>query len=409
MNLSTTDNAIQAEQSVLGAVFIDPQVMDDITFLESRDFLTDQHQKIYEVMKYLDSRSKPIDLTTVTAEYQKYGRMDESGGVSYLTDLAGSVPSTANTIHYARIVRSAAHKRRGADIGAQIIALTDQDFESDEDYFSAAESLVQQMRPIEEGRMKNFAETRDDYMIYLQKDALGDFIKTGFNKFDAWSNGIARGWLFVSAGRPSVGKTAMLLQRVYGVAKQDAGPVLIYSQEMGENQLKDRIVSAVTGIPLNRIKNKNLESYDLQKISDLYDELEKLPIFIQDSAGVSMDTVRATAKRFKRKHGKVAMIAVDYLQIMSIPQAKGELRTTAIGKVTSAAKQLARDIDCCFMMLSQMTRDSDKTKVNLSYLTSRNHLQLSRMRTWLSSFGVMTTTLTLLDPSCNSSSQKDEM
>lgn len=135
---------------------------------------------------------------------------------------------------------------------------------------------------------------------------------------------------------------------------------MIWSQEMDKTQLLDRMASNMTSIPYNSIRNKELSPQQLGEIENAYNKLEELPLFIQDSSGVTIQEIKATAKRFKRQYGDVAMIVVDYLQIMNIPQGKNESRAQAIGNVTKTAKNIARDLNCCFMMLSQMTRDTDK-------------------------------------------------
>lgn len=356
LSIGTYD--LKAEQSVLGSILLDPNVLDEIHFLEDRDFADHRHQQIYRVMRWLDNRNKPVDLVTVTELYVKHNRANEVN-VQYLTELASSVPTTANVVHYANIVRSKAIRRRGIETAEQIKELSRDDFETDEEYFAAVESLVSELRPDDIRKMKNFSETRSDYFQHLLSKEI-EFMETGFPQFDAWAHGLWRGWLFVSAGRPSVGKTALLLQRAMNVARQ--GPVLIYSQEMEDNQLKDRMISNHTGIPYNRIKNKNLSVEQYAEVEEAYNRLEKLPIYIQDSSGVTIEEIRSTARRFKRRYGEIAMIAVDYLQIMKIPQKKNETRAQAIGNVTTAAKQIARDMNCCFMMLSQMTRESEKKK-----------------------------------------------
>lgn len=356
MNLTGAEVDYVAEQSVLGAILLDSNVLDEITFLEPRDF-TGRNQQIFSVMRYLNENNKPIDIVTVTEEYNKFGKADMEG-VNYLVKLADSVPTTANAKHYAEIVRSKAIGRRGAETGNKIANLSRSEFETDEEYFSAVESLVAEMRPKDHGMMRSLSETRDSYFKHLKTPA--EFIKTGFSQFDTWSGGLGRGDLFISAGRPSVGKTAKLLQRVYGVAQQKSGVVLIYSQEMDENQIKDRMVSAISGVNFNRIRRKNLSDKELAQIEDAYERLEGLPIFVQDSSGVTIEEIRATARRFKRQYGRIAMIAVDYLQIMNIPQRREERRDQAIGRVTKTAKQIAREMNCCFIMLSQMNRDSEK-------------------------------------------------
>lgn len=358
MNLIGVDETSDAEQSVLGAIFLDPNVLDEIHFLEDRDFLNVSHQQIFRVIKWLDQRSKPIDLTTVAELYMQHNRSSELS-ISYITQIATGVPSTSNIVHYANIVRSKAIRRRGLVVADQIKELIHEDFDSDEQYFAKVESLISDMRPEDNGKMQNFAETRRAYFEHLRSQNI-DYMETKFPKFDGWAHGLWRGWLFVSAGRPSVGKTAMLLQRVIGVAQ--SGPVLIWSQEMDDNDLKDRMISNITGIPYAAITNKSLTPKQLGFVEEAYNQLERLPLYIQDSSGVSIDEIRATARRFRRQYGELAMIAVDYLQIMHIPQKNNETRAQAIGNVTGAAKQIARDMDCCVMMLSQMTRDSENFK-----------------------------------------------
>ncbi|MED4124057.1 DnaB-like helicase C-terminal domain-containing protein [Halalkalibacterium halodurans] len=364
---------IQSEQSVLGAVFLDQDVLDEISYLEARDFSTVRHQTIYKVMRYLHDLNKPVDLVTVSNEYNKFGQLDKED-VDYFSQLADSCPTAANASHYAQAVRSKAMRRRGIQAAEEIKQLSQQEFDSDEDYFAKVEELIADLRPTDTGKMKSFKETRKDYFAHLNQQA--EVIGTGFKKYDDWAKGLWRGWLFVSAGRPSVGKTALLLQRSYGVAQQNQGAVLIYSQEMDENEVKDRMISSAAGVNYRKLIEKRLSDNEYARVEEMYEKLEDLPIFIQDSAGVTIDEIRATAKQFKRQYGKIAMIAVDYLQIMSIPQKKSETRSQAIGRVTSAAKQLARELNCCFMMLSQMSRESEKkTEPQLSDLKESGSIE----------------------------------
>lgn len=369
--IGATEYELEAEQSVLGSIFLEPSTIDDIVFLEDRDFISQRHQQVYRVMKWLDDRNQPIDITTVAELYMQHNKMDEVS-ISYLSELAVSCPTASNVVHYAKIVRSRAIRRRGTDVGQKIINLVHEDFETDDDYFAEIEKLASEIRPEDNGKMQSLKDSRQGYFNHLLKRA--EHIPTGFKEYDKWAHGLWRGWLFISAGRPSVGKTAMLLQRVMGVAK--SGPVLIWSQEMDKYQLFDRMISNVTGITYGRIKNKDLKTDELGVIEHWYKELEKLPIFVQDSSGVTIEEVRATARRFKKRYGQIAMIAVDYLQIMKIPQRKNETRAQAIGNVTTTAKQIARDMNCCFMMLSQMTRDSDNVKKpQLSHLKESSSIE----------------------------------
>jgi replicative DNA helicase len=371
---SIGDNSeITAEQSVLGAILLDANALDNITFLEDRDFALVRHQQIYKVMRQLEKRGKPVDFVTIADRFSDH--IESIGGVSYLSQLASACPTAANVEYYARLVRSKALERRTQNLGQIITGINRDDFESDEEFFSQIENLVAEMRPKENAKMLSFSETKEKYFQHLAKKA--EYIKTGFAQFDNWAKGLWRGWLFVSAGRPSVGKTAMLLQRLFGVAKQHDGVVLLFSQEMDDDSLKDRFLSQTTNINYQKIKSKTLSDQEKEMLKMGYEEFEYLPIFIQDSAGVTIDEVRATARQFKKKHGKIAAIAVDYLQIMNIPKIKGETRAEAIGRVTGEAKRIAREYNCCFIMLSQMSRDFEKSasKPQLSHLKESGSIE----------------------------------
>lgn len=356
MSSTGIDVELSAEQSVLGAVFLDAEVLDDISFLEARDFKNPVHADIYKAMRYLEGKQQPIDFVSVMKVYVR-AKKDHEITSTYLLKLSDSCPTTANVVYHANIIRSHALQRRGSDIGKEIQALSREDFETDEEYFAAVEAKVSGIRPDETGRMKSFSDNRQKYFSHIISKTV-EYIETGFPQYDNWAHGVWRGWLFVSAGRPSVGKTALALQRIHGVAQ--TAPVLVFSQEMDDTQLTDRLISNLTGIPYNRIKNKELTPEQYGIVEEEYNRLEQLPIFIQDSSGITIEEVRATARRYKRKYGDLGMVVVDYLQIMKIPQKGNENRSTAIGNVTTTAKSIARELKCCFMMLSQMNRESDK-------------------------------------------------
>lgn len=368
------ESEINAEMSVLGAVFMEPGVLDEIGFLEERDFAIQRNQDIYKVMRYLERKGLPIDIITVTEAFTKFGRIENIGGVSYLSELAASCPTATNAGFYAKAVRSKAMERRIKNTADIIQGMSRDDYESDEEFFSYVENLITELRPQDNSKMLSFSETKEEYYTHLKTPA--EFIKTGFHEFDKWAQGLWRGWLFISAGRPSVGKTALALQRIYGVAQQKKGVVLVWSQEMKRNSLKDRMMSAITGIPFQKIKMKNLTGEEQALLDRVYNSFDYLPIYMQDSSGVTIDEIRATAKQFKKKYGQIAMIVVDYLQIMNIPQTKGDTRALAIGRVTGQAKQIAMELNCCFMMLSQMSRASEmKGRPTLSDLKESSSIE----------------------------------
>lgn len=336
---------------------MEPARLDEVTFLEERDFQSARHQVILKVMRYLSEKNKPIDLVSITETCERFGGVNNVGGVPYLTHLATSCPSAASIGYYAGIIRSKAFERRIKSTGEIIKDMSRDDYESDDEFFSYVERLVGDLRPQNSEKVASLYELKDEYYTHLKTPA--EFIKTGFKEYDKWAKGLWRQWLFVSAGRPSVGKTAMLLNRLYGVAQQKEGAVVLFSQEMGRTQIIDRIMSSVTGISYQRIKTKNLNDKEWNTVDMFYKDFEYLPFYIQDTPAVTIEEVRAVGRQLKKKHGKLAAIAVDYLQIMSIPKAKNETRAEAIGRVTGTSKNIARELNCCFIMLSQMTRDGD--------------------------------------------------
>lgn len=357
---------LDAEIAVLGSILLKPDALDEIAFLEPRDFSSHRHELIFSVMRYLYDLDRPVDIVTIIDHFQFRNRLDDIGGaeaVKYLTDIMSATPTTANVRYYAELVRSKAHRRRGRELAQKIIAATEGDYESDEDYFAAIDELVDEVRPTSESEMIGLDESRDDYFRHLRSRA--EKMKSGFRRFDEWAGGLWRGWLFILAGRPGAGKTAKALQYAYGVAKHnpDAGPVLIFSQEMDRLELIDRLVAMVANVNYRRLINKGGEDGfsegEWERIQRGYTEVSRLPIYIRDSAGVTIQEVRSTARRFRKRHGKLALVIVDYLQIMDIPQKKNETRAAAIGRVTSAAKQMARQMKCTFMLLSQLSRNSE--------------------------------------------------
>ncbi|MDR6884884.1 DnaB-like helicase C-terminal domain-containing protein [Bacillus sp. 3255] len=387
MDLQTL-NDLQAEQSVLGAILLDSRCLEEISFLEERDF-SQRHELIYKVMKYLHERDLPIDLITVVGEFDKFGRIVEIGGVGYLSDMMSAVPSTANVKYYASIVRTKALKRRMYEAGEEMMqAALNGEFETDDEIHAAAEEIADKVRPKSVARMRSFGESKKDYYEHLKTRA--QKILSGFKQFDEWSQ-LWRGWLYIIAGRPSVGKTAKALQLVYGIAQQsrlengkwiaakDAGCVMIYSQEMGENEVKDRIVSNVAGVNYNRLINKGGEEgftdREHEKINEAYDLLETLPIYIQDSSGITIEEIRSTAKQMLKRHGKIAAIIVDYLQIMEITLRRGEKRHEAIGRVTRTAKNMARKMNFVFIMLSQLDRAVDDEEPKLKHLKESGSIE----------------------------------
>lgn len=377
MSLTTLDlRQVDAEKSVLGAVLLNNQVLDDmVTRLEPRDFTIQSHQTIYKVMKHMHESDRAVDLVTLTDRLNVYGKLDQAGGVAYMTELAAFTPSTANAHYYADIIHRNAVKKRAALLGDQIksIALNGE-FAEEEDLLQAIEKLSDSLRPEVSGELVSVADARKEYFDYLAQE--DDLVNTGFKKFDEWMGGLGRGWLYILAARPSVGKTAKMLQMLQGIASQGKGHCLVWSQEMKRPQLFNRMLANSTGLSANKLRLKNLTPGDMKRLNDGYDTLEMLPISIADAKNVTIEEVRASARQAKRKYGKIGAIFVDYLGIMNIPTKPGETRAQAIGNVTKAAKRLAMELDCPFILLCQMSREGKKAlKPSLEHLRESGDIE----------------------------------
>jgi replicative DNA helicase len=360
--IQTSD--LSAEAAVLGSVLLKPECLDDIAFLEPRDFASKRHELIYQVMRYLYDNDRPVDAVTILNHFRSHNRVEDLGGASYLVELSGATPTAENVRYYAEIVRSKAHRRRGVRLAQKIIEASEDDYEDDEAYFAAIDALVDEIRPQNDAEMVNVADSRERYFRYLTTNA-GKLL-TGMKSFDEWTGGIWRGWLYVLAGRPSAGKTAKAIQMATGVLNHntDTGPVLIFSQEMNREKIIDRMISNVGGVNYNRLSRKGgddgFNQTEMDRINQAYDKISRWPLYIRDTSGVTIDEIRATVRRFQKRYGKIGLVVVDYLQIMQIPQKRGETRDQAIGKVTRTAKHLARNMDFPFILLSQLNRESEK-------------------------------------------------
>ena len=372
MNLDISQS-VEAEQAVLGAILLDNSALDLVVGkLEPRDF-TGVHALIWETMQYQYKNNRPCDFITLVNDSVKYGRLEDIGGTSYLSQLAGSCPTAANIEYYAGIVLNNSYRRRAYEVGERIKHMAEKGFEEAEQFFAAIEKQVMSIRPGDSGNMKHVSQSKQEYFEYLEQTE--DCINTGFRSFDEWMGGIGRGWLYILAARPSVGKTAKALQMFRGIGQQDVGELLFWSQEMKRNQLFNRMLSPMSLIPAGRIRKKiQLSESEKKTLYNCYEELEKLPLHLEDAKNVTIEEVRATARQMKRRHGRIGAIIVDYLQIMDIKQQRGETRSQAVGYVTRTAKQIALEMDCPFIMLSQLSRDG-KDEPKLEHLRDSGEIE----------------------------------
>lgn len=363
----------ETEAALLGSIFLDETVMDDIHYLDQSDFSSDVHRLVWRGIKYQYQNERPIDYLTIANLMVEYKRLDDIGGISYLTHLASSSPNSRNAIEYARTIRNAAIKRKGMEVGSKLIELANNQEISSSDYYARAQQLVEGLSETTTGGMRHVSEKRESYFKYLATQ--DSFMKTGFAAFDDWAGGYVRGNLKITAARPSVGKTAKSLQETGFIAEQGVGSVLFWSQETKTEKLLMRMASARTGVNSNRLRMKTLDELEMRRLHNDYDKLEKLPIYFHDSKNVTIDEIRATARKFKKNVGPIAMIVVDYLTLMDIPQIRNERWDQSVGRVTRNAKRIAEEMDCVFNMLAQLNREGDNTEPSLKHLKDSGDIE----------------------------------
>ncbi|MNM07320.1 Replicative DNA helicase [compost metagenome] len=373
--LLTSEQSVQAEQGIISVVLQGKNVMDELAgTLHPEDFQEIAFRHIYEAALSLYSKNEPIDLVTVSAKLQQAKVLEEIGGVSNLSRIARTEFTTGYTGHYAKIIKRQSIRVKGMALAGDIQAITkEDDFETPEEYLQLLDTMFTQMRPELKGAMKSFADTEQDFMeSLLTQESL---IKTGFENFDTWSGGIGRGWLYILAGRPSIGKTARALQMATNMSRQNAGDVLVYSLEMTRNQLKERIMSNITGINYSRIRQKDLGEFELKLIQKAYTMFNQYPMMIDDSSGVTFDQVRATARQIHRQKGRIGAIFVDYLTRMNIKQQKGETWSRAVGDVAKRFKWLAQELDCPVILLAQLSREGAEGAPQLHHLRDSGEIE----------------------------------
>lgn len=351
---------IEAEQAVLGAIFLQPASLTLASeVLIPEDFYRAAHQKIYNAMLDLSDKGEPVDLVTVTTELADVNLLEEIGGVSYLSDLANSVPTAANIEYYSKIVEEKSILRRLIRTATTIA----QDGYSREDEVEvvlneAEKTIMEVAQRKNAGAFKNIkdvlVETYDN--IELLHDNKGDVtgIPTGFTELDRMTAGFQRNDLIIVAARPSVGKTAFALNIAQNVATKTDENVAIFSLEMGADQLVMRMLCAEGNIDAQRLRTGSLTSDDWGKLTMAMGSLSNSGIYIDDTPGIRVSEIRSKCRRLKQEAG-LGMILIDYLQLIQ-GSGRSDNRQQEVSEISRTLKELARELKVPVIALSQLSR-----------------------------------------------------
>jgi len=363
--LRVPPHSIEAESSVLGSLLLDNTAWDRVAdLIAESDCYRREHQLIFGAIAALINANKPADVITVFEHLSSQGRADEVGGLNYLNALAQYVPSAGNIRRYAEIVRERAILRK-------LISASDE---------IAGSAFKPKGRPVavildeaeqkifhigEEGsRLKQGFQSMDSLVVKLldrvqeMADHPNDItgVPTGFIDLDRMTSGLQAGDLVVLAARPSMGKTALAINIAEHVALNEGLPVAVFSMEMGAAQLAVRIVGSIGRIHQSHLRTGKLNDDEWPRLTEAIEKLRHVSLHIDETPGLSIAELRANARRLARQCGKLGLIVVDYLQLMSAGSSGDENRATELGEISRGLKMLAKELQCPVIALSQLNR-----------------------------------------------------
>jgi replicative DNA helicase len=364
-NLRVPPQNIEAEQSVLGALMLDKDAIIKVAnLIRLGDFYKDAHNLIYEAMIELYEQREPIDVLSLSNRLEEKKKLDAIGGSSYLTSLVNSIPSSANIVHYAKVVQKKSTLRKLIETASEILELG---YREDEDVEKVLDEAEQKLFAVSQKFVKqDFVPIRSILEAAFNRiDELhkGDHqlrgIPTGYPDLDNILAGFQKSDLVILAARPSIGKTTLALDLARQIATRQKVPVGIFSLEMSSDQLIDRMLAAESDVDLWRLRTGRLKTgegdNDFQKIGEAMGVLSEAQIFIDDAGSANVMEMRTMARRLQSEHN-VGLIIIDYLQLMEGRRGGNDNRVNEISEISRALKQLARELNIPIIALSQLSR-----------------------------------------------------
>jgi replicative DNA helicase len=364
--LKLPPHSIEAEQSLIGGLLIDNAAWDRIgDVVRETDFYRDDHRRIFRHIGKLIQMGRPADVVTVYESIEQSNEVDQTGGLGYLGEIANATPSAANIRRYAEIVRERAILRQLVTVGDEIAgnALNP----AGRDVKALLDDAEQRIFQIAEaGNRSNngfvpiqplLGEVVERMETLLARDSQSDItgVATGFVDLDRITSGLQPGDMLVVAGRPSMGKTAFALNIAEHVGVELRLPVAIFSLEMSGPQLATRFLSSVGRIESSKLRTGRLTDDEWDRMTVALGKLHEAPIHIDETGAINSTDLRARARRLHRQFGKLGLIIIDYLQLMSSNR-DGENRATEISEISRSIKALAKELQVPIIALSQLSR-----------------------------------------------------
>ncbi|QOR33873.1 replicative DNA helicase [Clostridium sp. 'deep sea'] len=349
----------EAEQSVLAAMLVDKEsLLTGIEKLLPEYFYKDNHRLIFKAMIELEENNQAVDIITLIEQLRKKKQLDDAGGIIYLTEMSSLAPLVGNVTEYCRIVHEKAMLRHLITIARE---LADESFSNNEfdDILDNAEKKlfeISQQRDtrsyqeIKDVIKETFASIEESFRNKGKMTGL----RTGFTDFDDMTNGLQKAALIIIAARPSMGKSALMLNMAQNIALREKTGVMIFSLEMPNNQLVHRMLCSEAKINSMRVQKGFIEENEWGKLSKAVAMLGDSPIYFDDTPGISILELRSKARRLKSEKD-IGLIIVDYLQLITTPN-KNESRQQEIAYITRQIKELARELDIPIIALAQLSR-----------------------------------------------------
>ncbi len=361
-----TPQNLDAEKSLLGAILISEESLPDVTeIVKPQDFYDERNRHIYGAMWSLYEHHRPVDLLTVKSELKAKKLTEKAGGSSYLAELSGYVPTAAHATAYAELVKDTAIRRRLINAAAKINEEAYKEESETNEVLGEAEKLLFE---VSDQNTRTDAEFIGDLLsgtfdrleqLYENKGSIAGY-KTGFPDLDKKTAGFHKSDLIILAARPAMGKTALALNFARNVAAINKKAVLIFSLEMGKEQLINRMLADASGVSSFKLETGGFNSDDFTKISEAMAELAEEQIFIDDKPGLSIMEMRTKARRVAHDHD-LGMIVVDYLQLMSGSNKRAnDSRVNEVSEISRGLKMIARELNVPVIALSQLSRSVEQ-------------------------------------------------
>jgi replicative DNA helicase len=352
---------LDAEKSVLGGILLENSVLDEVAdMLRPEHFYLESHKKIYQaVLRLYESGTHAFDSVTVADALEKQGELADVGGVDYLVEILAFVPHAAHTKHYAKIIRDKAVQRRLIFACTDILRSAYDETQTTDELLDHAEQSIFQI--LEQHEATNQIDLRDILFetfsrinSRLEHRGAISGLGSGFRDLDLKTNGFQAAELVILAARPSMGKTAFVINIAEAVADRLQAGVVIFSLEQSKYELAERFLCIRARLDMHKLRKGDLNAEERDMLLRASTELSEMPVFIDDAPGRSMSQINAICRRLRRKHG-IRLVIIDYLQLIE-PEDKRAPREQQISQITRRLKFLAKELEVPVMALAQLNR-----------------------------------------------------